>query len=170
MSQPRIELSRRLAPMNCAARAEIASEAGISARQIGNVIVGQPVGTVAVLRLCAVTGIDPLPEIEHQSISPGDFQFGFFALGFAIRRRLNNEDVRECARTIGVGPATILRIERGDVMSIGVVLKACRYIKIHPFAYVIHPERIGVRENVSREIVNQQSNKQEPESVAATVG
>ena len=79
--------------------------------------------------------------------------------------------VRAMAQQLKTDPATIVRIERGDTLSIGTVLKACIYIGCHPYSYFARPELAGqYLKIVSREIANQQSNKQEPENVAATVG
>ena len=39
------------------------------------------------------------------------------------------------AEAIGISAATVCRIERGQPVSIGVMLKVCAFIGVHPFGY-----------------------------------
>jgi transcriptional regulator with XRE-family HTH domain len=171
MNAVRVQLARSFAALSHIDRGQIAAAAGVSPAQVSNLIVGQPVSAIAFLRLCCAMAIDPLPQINHPWVRPGTFDFHLFALAFIIRRGLKQQSERAAAADIGIGAATIVRIERGDALSIGTVLKACIYIGCHPYSYFARPELAGqYLKNVSREIANQQSNKQEPETVAATVG
>ena len=113
----------------------VALKAGVAPRAMLNASMARPVNTVAYVRIAAAIGFDPSPELEHVRIPPSDFSFALFAMGFFVRRGANRHSDRAAAKLIDVSPSTISRIERGDVMSIGVVLRGCRYIGLHAFGY-----------------------------------
>jgi hypothetical protein len=116
-------------------RARIAALSGVSPRQAANAIMGRPVATVAHLRLCAALGLDPLPQFPHAQVAPADFDFVVFALAMRMARALKKHTEREAAAVMKVSPSTVCRIENAHEMTITVVLKACAYVQMHPFAY-----------------------------------
>jgi hypothetical protein len=117
--------------------ADLAYRAGITGRQAANAIKGRPLATVPYLRASIAVGYDPLPELAHNKhIIPGDFEFLVFAVAFRLTRRLSGHSLRDCAALLNVSATTLCRLEAGDPMFIGVVLRACRYIGVHPFGYV----------------------------------
>ena len=133
--------------------AKIAIRAGVSPRQMMNAQSARPVATVAYLRICAAIQFDPLPAIPHAIPEPSDFDFAFFSMAFRMKRGLNLHNDREAAKAIDVSATTVCRVERGDAMFIGVVLRACGYIGVHPWGYcaVPHPPVMRLDSTVSRE-------------------
>ena len=139
---PREQLAQVLDAVNSLVSiAKIAKSAGLTVKETANAVRGRSVGTVAHLRLCAATKCDPLPEIGHEVREPADFDFAFFAMAFKMRRWLSRHSLAEAGEAIGVQPRTITALEGGAAMPIGVVLRACVYLKIHPYAYfkVVRP-------------------------------
>lgn len=134
---PRTNLARAFAKIEQAEIPAIAAKAGVTARQVANLIVGRPVKTDAFLRLCVALGHDPMPHLPHSELCrPAAFDFGLLAMGCVIRRGLNKHTVRDAADAIGISHVTVSRIENGHGMSISVVLAVCRYIQIHPWNYM----------------------------------
>lgn len=142
---PREQLGDLCAGLSGKARADLARRAGITSRQATNAFQRRPVATVAFLRLCIALNFNPAPEIPLTipTPPPSDFDHAYLALAFRIMRGINKQSVREAGKIIGVSGFTISRLENGHIMSIGVVLRACGYIGVHPFGYL--------REIVSRE-------------------
>lgn len=120
--------------------AAFACRAGVNARQIANAASARPVATVPFLRICIAFGFDPLPQIPHlPPVEPRDFDHERFALGFKIGRCLKGQSEREAAAAIDVSPSTVSRLERGHLMSIGVILRACVFLESHPFGWLRVP-------------------------------
>ena len=80
----------------------------------------------------------PLPVLAQPigEVRPADLDQGLFALGFRLRRGLNKHTMRQAGEACQMSAATVMRLERGEVMSIGVVLRCCAYIAVHPFGYL----------------------------------
>jgi hypothetical protein len=147
-ASPREDLAAALDVIeNVLTRAQITAAAGITPRQAANAITGRPISAIAHLRLCASLALDPLPEIAHPFVPPADFDAVVFALAFRLRRVLLGHIEREAAAAMKVSPSTVCRIENAHEMTITVVLKACRYVGGHPFAYF----RVAPSAGVSRE-------------------
>ena len=136
---PREALAQALDPYGDIWR--IAVKAGVTDRQMMNAQSGRPVATIAYLRICAAIGYNPLPSIPYDTPQPSDFDFAFFSMAFRMKRALSGHSDRNAAEVVNISPSTICRIERADAMFIGVVLRACEYIGIHPWGYcaVINP-------------------------------
>lgn len=167
---PRTSLARAFARIDQDQIPAVASAAGVSPRQVSNLIVGRPVKANAFLRLCAALNHDPLPELPHSPlIYPANFDHAMMAMGCKIKRGLNGHDLDAASKAIGFSRATISRVENAHVMSIGVVLKVCAYIGVHPFNY-FQLEKAGTR-LVDREAVSRgTSNKSETsENLTAAV-
>lgn len=160
---PRTSLARAFARIEQDQIPAVASAAGVSPRQVSNLIVGRPVKANAFLRLAVALGHDPLPELPHSSlIYPADFDHAMMAMGCRIKRGLNRHSVRQAGEAMGVSGFTVSRLENAHVTSIGVVLKACLYIGVHPFNYF----RLRFTGNMYSNSLNKQ---QTPETLTAAV-
>lgn len=54
------------------------------------------------------------------------------SLGPLIKIRRGNNDLRKIASAIGIGSATLMRIEKGQIPSIETFSKICRWLKKYP--------------------------------------
>jgi len=135
---PRIKLARLFGRFPRQTWPDLARRAGVTSKQVVNLVVGQPISANAYLRLCVVLEHDPLPDlpVPMGELRPADLDQVLFALGFRLRRGLNKHTMRQAGEACQMSAATVMRLERGEVMSIGVVLRSCAYIKVHPFGYL----------------------------------
>jgi hypothetical protein len=135
---PRIKLARLFGRFSRQLWPELARRAGVTSKQVVNLVVGQPISANAYLRLCVVIEHDPLPELAQPmgEVRPADLDQVLFALGFRLRRGLNKHTMRQAGEACQISAATVMRLERGEVMSIGVVLRSCAYVGVHPFGYL----------------------------------
>lgn len=114
-----------------------AHKAGVSPKDFLNAQTGRPCPTIPFLRICVAIQHDPLPSIPHKMPEkPSNFDFGFFSMAFRMKRAMNGHNEVQAAAALGYTPATITRIERGDALLIGVVLKVCNYLQVSPFGYL----------------------------------
>jgi transcriptional regulator with XRE-family HTH domain len=132
---------------------EIARQAGVTSRQVSLARSGKPVNAGAFLALCAVSGVDPVTGTSRppQALSP-NVAWWLLSSALYIRRNLKKLDQRAAAEAIGVSPASVCRVELGHPVSIGVMLKICAFIGVHPFGYtapLVCPPEI-VSQTVSR--------------------
>ena len=110
---------------------------GVSPRDFANAQSGRQVATVPFLRICVAVRHDPLHELPHKMPEiPSNFDFCLLALAFYVKRNLNGQTEAQTARALGVELETICRMERGERMPIGVVLRACKFVNVHPFGYL----------------------------------
>jgi hypothetical protein len=117
--------------------AQLAHKAGVTPRDFLNAQTGRPCPTVPFLRICVAIRHDPMPELPHiMPEKPSDFDFGFFSMAFRMKRFMRQHSEAAAAVEMGFQAATICRIERGDALLIGVILKVCKYIEMHPFGYL----------------------------------
>ncbi len=56
------------------------------------------------------------------------------SFGSTVRKYRDNKTLREAAREIGVGPATLMRVEAGRVPDVDTFAKICRWLKVDPGA------------------------------------
>jgi hypothetical protein len=140
---PRDALAAHLDALKPGECCDLASRCGISTKQAANALLGRPVATIPFLRISIATDFDPFPELPHERTPLGDFDFAAFATAFRLTRGILRLSERSSARFLNVSAATICRLENADPMFIGVILRACRFIGVHPFAY------IGTATNVS---------------------
>ena len=133
----------------------IALRAGVDARQAANALKARPVETRAFLRLCLASGHDPLPEYPWPDTKvwpqPASFDAPFFGMAIYLFRGANKHSHRQAAKLIDISPATLCRLEKGDRMSVGVVLRAALYAPIHPFAYLKVTDKTTTEPHVSHE-------------------
>jgi transcriptional regulator with XRE-family HTH domain len=119
-----------------AALDEMARRARVTSRQASLARAGKPVNAGAYLALCAATGIDPVDGKSRpaKSLSP-NVVWWLLSGALYITRNLKKLDQRAAAEAIGISAATVCRVERGHPVSIGVMLKVCAFIGVHPFGY-----------------------------------
>src|SRR5580704_15541476 len=132
---PRERLAQALDPIGDYPR--LAHKAGVTPREFLNAQTGRPCPTIPFLRICVTIQYDPMPSLPHlMPEKPSDFDFGFFSMAFRMKRAMNKDSEAAAALQLDFMPATIGRIERGDALLIGVIIKACKYVGIHPFGYL----------------------------------
>ena len=119
-----------------AALDELARRAGVTSRQVSLARAGKPVNAGAHLALCAATGIDPVDGRSRPAkvLSP-NVVWWFLSGALYITRHPKKLDQRAAAEAIGISAASVCRIECGQPVSIGVLLKVCAFIGVHPFGY-----------------------------------
>ena len=127
-------------------------KAGVTARQYANAQLGRPVAVVPFLRICAAVGHDPCPDLPHPMIEPANFDPVLFGMAFKVARGLRGHSDRQAGAAIEASAATVCRIERGDSVFIGVLIRACRYVGVSPLGYC-NPLKIKQAEKASRETV-----------------
>ena len=115
---------------------EMASRAGVTSRQASLARAGKPVNAGAYLALCAATGIDPVDGKTRPAkvVSP-NVVWWLLSGALYITRHLKKLDQRGAAEAIGISAASVCRVECGQPVSIGVMLKVCAFIGVHPFGY-----------------------------------
>jgi transcriptional regulator with XRE-family HTH domain len=128
----------------------IARQARVSPKLVSLARAGKPINAGAYLALCAAIGIDPLNgEMRPvKELSPNVVWWQLSAALY-ITRALKKLDQRAAAKVIGVSPATVCRVERGQPVSIGVLIKTCSFIEVHPDGYtapLVCPVEIVSRE------------------------
>ena len=111
----------------------LASKARITPFHAERAIRGRLVTTGPYLRLCVALGLNPLPEVPHAEPVLGDFDSVMLAMRLRLHRNFNDRSVVEAASESGLQIDSLSRLERADRMAIHYVLKACRYVGIHPF-------------------------------------
>ena len=114
----------------------IARQAGVTSRQVSLARSGKPVNAGAYLALCAVTGVDPVAGTSRppQALSP-NVVWWLLSGALYITRNLKKLDQRAAAEVIGISPASVCRVELGHPVSIGIMLKVCAFIGVHPYGY-----------------------------------
>jgi len=136
---PQVALARAYRGLQRKDIGAAAFKAGVQPKQIANLMSGRPISADAFLRLAIAIGLDPMPDFPKPAgpNQPADLDRVQFAMAFRIARGLRDHSPQEAAETIGCKAYTIGRIERADVLSIGVVLRACGYIGQHVWAYCV---------------------------------
>ena len=61
-----------------------------------------------------------------------------------VRKRRGEQGLRETAQEVGVSPATLSRVERGQLPDIGTFSKLCEWLKVDP-AEFLGVSRPGVK-------------------------
>src|ERR1039458_1346157 len=114
----------------------IAQQAGVTSRQASLARAGKPVNAGAYLALCAASGVDPVAGTSRpaKALSP-NVAWWLLSGALYITRHLKKLDQRAAAEAIGISAASVCRVERGQSVSIGVMLKVCAFIGVHPFGY-----------------------------------
>lgn len=58
------------------------------------------------------------------------------SLGALVRAKRGTRKLREVAREIGIGPATLMRIENGRIPDVTTFAKICRWLEVDPGAFL----------------------------------
>ena len=116
---------------------EVARQAGVTSRQASLVPCRQTDQRGSASHsLCAATGIDPVDGRPRsaKALSP-NVVWWLLSGALYITRHLKKLDQRSAADVIGISAASVCRVEQGQPVSIGVMLKVCAFIGVHPFGY-----------------------------------
>lgn len=127
----------------------VARRAGVPSKLASMARAGKPINAGAHLALCAAIGIDPVNGGSRpvKDLSP-NVEWWLLSSALYISRCLKRLDQRAAAAVIGISPATVCRVERGQPVSIAVLIKVCSFIGVHPFGYTA--PLVCSREKVSR--------------------
>ena len=126
----------------------VARRAGVPSKLVSMARAGKAINAGAHLALCAVVGLDPIDGRPRpaKELSP-TVVWWLLSGAMYITRSLKGLDQRAAAAIIGVSPATVCRVERGQPVSIGVLIKVCTFIGVHPDGYaaplVCPPEMVS---------------------------
>jgi transcriptional regulator with XRE-family HTH domain len=128
----------------------IARQAGVSPKLVSLARAGKPINAGAYLAVCGAIGINPVDGMPApvKQLKPSLVWWQLSAALY-ITRALKKLDQRAAAKVIGVSPATVCRVERGQPVSIGVLIKTCSFIEVHPDGYtapLVCPVEIVSRE------------------------
>ena len=146
---PRQRLAQALDAIGDYAR--LAHKAGVTPRDFLNAQSGRPCATVPFLRICVAVRHDPMPEIPHNMPEkPSDFDFGFFSMALRLKRGLNGHDEAQAGAAAGLSPVTISRIERGDALTIGIIVRACKYMNINCFSYLSVTDTPAISKKIAK--------------------
>ena len=114
----------------------IARQAGITPRQASMARAGKQIHAGAHLALCATIGIDPIDgKMRPVKVLSPNVVWWLLSGELYITRSLKKLDQRAAAKLIGVSPVSVCRTERGQPVSIEVLLKVYVFIGIRPDAY-----------------------------------
>ena len=58
------------------------------------------------------------------------------SLGAMVRKKRGDAKLRDVAKTIGIGPATLLRVESGRIPDITTFGKICNWLKVDPGSFL----------------------------------
>lgn len=61
------------------------------------------------------------------------------SLGVMVRERRGRQTLREAAAEIGIGAATLLRVESGRIPDVGTFGKICRWLGVDPGVFLSAP-------------------------------
>lgn len=126
----------RVAAPTSATLAALADRAGIDRRQACLARAGKPIAAGAHLALCGRVGIDPMDGVARApKIVFPNVEWWLLAAGLYITRGLRRLDQRRAAKAIGISPSTVCRIEACRPISIGNLVKVCRFIGVHVDGY-----------------------------------
>ena len=65
------------------------------------------------------------------------------SLGSTVRKRRENKTLRAAAKEIGIGPATLMRIESGRVPDVDTFAKICRWLEVDPGSVLgFNPQKV----------------------------
>jgi DNA-binding Xre family transcriptional regulator len=120
-----------------AAAVEIADRAGCGMRgRVFRARAGKPINAGAFLALCGAVGIDPVDgSIRTPKRVPAQVAWPMVGASLRIVRLVLRQGQRSAAKTIGISPATLCRVEAGDAVSVETLLAVCAFMGVHPDHY-----------------------------------
>jgi hypothetical protein len=94
------------------------------------------------LMLCARVGIDPLTGERLTPITkPGALCLSSIGAGCAVQRGIRGLTREQACAEIGIGRATLWRLETKQSVSVESILAVCEFIGVHPFGYLAPEKR-----------------------------
>lgn len=76
------------------------------------------------------------------------------SLGNDVRKHRENKTLRDAARTIGISPATLMRVEAGRVPDVETYGKLCNWLGVDPGSYLgIKPTPTGATSSAPTHVV-----------------
>src|SRR5437588_11336812 len=75
------------------------------------------------------------------------------SLGAAVREKRGKRKLRETAKEIGIGPATLMRVEGGRIPDVETFGKICKWLKKDPATF------LGIESSKSREAITLAENE-----------
>jgi transcriptional regulator with XRE-family HTH domain len=128
--------SLQSAALSSSALMSLARQAGVTPRQASFARAGKAINAGAYLALCAAAGVDPVDgTVRPVKVVSADVVWWLLSGALYITRHLKKLDQRAAAEAIGISAASVCRVECGQPVSIGVLLKVCAFIGVHPFGY-----------------------------------
>jgi transcriptional regulator with XRE-family HTH domain len=58
------------------------------------------------------------------------------SLGVLVRKKRGNNKLRETAKEIGIGPATLMRVENGRIPDVETFGKLCHWLNVDPGSFL----------------------------------
>src|SRR5579859_1107217 len=79
----------------------------------------------------------------HKNIRPGGAmpRQTLESLGRIVRNKRGSKKIRETAKEIGIGPATLMRIENGRIPDLETFGKVCRWLNFDPGSFLGFEEK-----------------------------
>ncbi len=74
------------------------------------------------------------------------------SLGVLVREKRGHHKLRETAKEIGIGPATLMRVESGRIPDVETFGKLCRWLKIDPKEFLGFDAKEAVKSPVHRNV------------------
>lgn len=140
---PTAFLAERLSELDVEGLLNVAEKSGVEIKTARRAAAGEPIKASDALRLYAARGYDPIgfEQIERKTIGP--FNHQTLALFLNGHMRVARLRVRSVAAAAKLSPTAVQHILDAKPVSIGSIVKACRYLGINPFSCC---DQVKVRE------------------------
>jgi DNA-binding Xre family transcriptional regulator len=69
------------------------------------------------------------------------------SLGVLVREKRGDNKLRETAKEIGIGPATLMRVENGRIHDVETFGKLCRWLEVDPGSFLGFQPKVGTSAN-----------------------
>lgn len=66
------------------------------------------------------------------------------SLGALVRAKRGTRKLREVAREIGIGPATLMRVENGRIPDVTTFARICRWLEVDPGTFLGYDQKRAV--------------------------
>ncbi len=120
-------------------RRDITARSGVPSGIIKRAAGKRPVSADHFLRLCAVTGLDPMTgQDTTPHMSAGELDRNSLAMAIRMNMTMKDHSIRQGAISVDIAPTIFHRLRNGELTAVEGVLAGCRYIGLHPFGY-LHP-------------------------------
>lgn len=75
------------------------------------------------------------------------------SLGILVKEKRGDQKLRETAKEIGIGPATLMRIENGHVPDLTTFGKICEWLNVNPGDFLGEPKSIKSSEQPKEKVL-----------------